>query len=126
MSSMSSSEVGRSKGQSRPTSSITVALTRRCESTADVQAETSVVFDYLDDHARLSAHMSERSWMMAGSRMALELDAAEGRAVGSRIRLSGRVLGIKLWVDEVITERNPPQRKVWASALGKSDPLLLT
>ena len=94
MSIISSSEVGRAMAQSRPTSSVAVALTRRCESTTDVQAEASVVFDYLDDHARLSAHMSERSWMMAGSRMALELDAAEGRAVGSRIRLSGQVLGI--------------------------------
>ena len=97
-------------------------MTRHCQSTVDVEAPPDVLFAYLDDHSRLSAHMSKRSWMMAGSSMALELDAAEGRAVGSRIRLSGQVLGIKLWVDEVITERNPPQRKIWETT---SEPRLL-
>jgi hypothetical protein len=33
--------------------------------------------------------------------------------VGSRIRLSGRVLGVELSVEEVVVERNPPHRKVW-------------
>jgi len=51
--------------------------------------------------------------MMAGSRMALQLDAAQGRTVGAKIRLSGRGLGILLSVEEIITERNPPLRKVW-------------
>ena len=45
--------------------------------------------------------------------MTLEFDAAKGRAVGALIRLTGRVLGIPLSVEEVVTERNPPQRKVW-------------
>jgi len=57
--------------------------------------------------------MSKSSWMMAGSRMALQLDAAQGRTVGAKIRLSGRGLGILLSVEEIITERNPPLRKVW-------------
>lgn len=51
--------------------------------------------------------------MMAGSRMEIELDAFEGRAVGSRIRLSGRVLGLPLSVEEVVTDHTPPLRKVW-------------
>jgi len=50
---------------------------------------------------------------MGGGRMSLHADAAEGRAVGSKLRLSGRAFGIRLQVDEVITERVPPQRKVW-------------
>ena len=45
--------------------------------------------------------------------MAIELDDSEGRAVGAKIRLSGRVLGIQLSVEEIVTERNPPLRKVW-------------
>ena len=45
--------------------------------------------------------------------MTLEFDASKGRAVGAFIRLTGRVLGIPLSVEEVVTERNPPQRKVW-------------
>ncbi len=45
--------------------------------------------------------------------MKVEVDAGRGQKVGSRIRLAGRVLGIDLSVDEVVTERNPPSRKVW-------------
>ena len=45
--------------------------------------------------------------------MELDIDADEGRAVGSTIRLSGRFLGIALELDESIIERNPPVRKVW-------------
>ena len=51
--------------------------------------------------------------MMAGSSMVIEPDARHGRAVGSVIRLRGRVLGIPLSVEEVVTERTPPLRKVW-------------
>jgi hypothetical protein len=57
--------------------------------------------------------MRQSSWMMAGSRLAIELDASEGRTVGGRIRLSGRVLGIPLAVEEIVTERHSPLRKVW-------------
>ena len=45
--------------------------------------------------------------------MAIEFDASEGRAVGAKIRLRGRVVGIPLFVEESITERKPPLRKVW-------------
>ena len=83
------------------------------ESYVDVSASADAVFSHLDDPIRLSAHMSNSSWMMAGSRMAIELDASEGRAVGAIIRLRGQVLGIPLCVDEIVTERNPPLRKAW-------------
>ena len=83
------------------------------ESNAEVSAAADAVFSHLDDHSRLSAHMSNSSWMMAGSRMAIELDASEGRAVGATIRLRGRVLGFPLSVEESVTEREPPLRKVW-------------
>jgi uncharacterized membrane protein len=84
-----------------------------CEHSVVVRAPAEAVFSYLDDHRRLSAHMSRSSWMMAGSRMSLTLDAAEGRAVGSIIRLSGRVLGLLLAVEERITVRTPPRGKGW-------------
>ena len=83
------------------------------ESNIDVNAAAGDIFTLLDDHSRLSAHMTKPSWMMAGSVMTLEFDASKGRAVGAFIRLTGRVLGIPLSVEEVVTERNPPQRKVW-------------
>lgn len=85
------------------------------ESDVELNAPADTVFSHLDDHSRLSAHMSKSSWMMLGSRMAIELDASEGRAVGAIIRLRGRVLGIPLSLDEIVTEWRPPLRKVWGT-----------
>jgi hypothetical protein len=85
------------------------------ESDVELNAPADAVFSHLDDHSRLSAHMTKPSWIMAGSRMAIELDASEGRAVGAIIRLRGRVLGIPLSVEEIVTERRPPLRKVWVT-----------
>jgi hypothetical protein len=45
--------------------------------------------------------------------MEVVLDEGRGQKVGSKIRLVGRVFGIELSVDEAVTERNPPYRKVW-------------
>ena len=45
--------------------------------------------------------------------MEVVLDEGRGQKVGSQIRLVGRIFGIELSVDEVVTERNPPYRKVW-------------
>ena len=88
-------------------------LPNHFECTVEVSAAADAVFSHLDDHGRLSAHMSDSSWMMAGSHMAIELDASEGRAVGAIIRLRSRVLGIPLSVEEIVTERKPPLRKIW-------------
>ena len=88
-------------------------LPHRYECSAVVPASMDRVFAHIDDHTRLSSHMSESSWMMGGGRMEIGLDADRGRKVGSRIRLAGRVFGIALLVEEVVTEREPPRRKVW-------------
>jgi hypothetical protein len=91
-----------------------VSAKRRCyEAQAVIAAPAQSVFAHADDHARLSGHMAESSWMMAGSRMQIELDDRGGKAVGSRIRLRGRVLGSELAADEVVTEREPALRKMW-------------
>ena len=45
--------------------------------------------------------------------METEIDSGRGQKVGSRIRLSGRVFGVELSVDEIVVERDPPRRKVW-------------
>ena len=45
--------------------------------------------------------------------MTIELDRDRGQKIGSRIRLAGRVLGLEVSLEEVVTERNPPHRKVW-------------
>ena len=86
---------------------------RHQECTGVVEAEPARLFDRLDDQARLSAHMSKRSWRMGWGRMETILDEQGGRAVGSHIILRGRVLGIRLALDEVVTLREPPMRKEW-------------
>ena len=45
--------------------------------------------------------------------MEIELDNERGQSVGSHIRFKGRAFGIPLSLDEIVTVRNPPQRKVW-------------
>jgi Polyketide cyclase / dehydrase and lipid transport len=86
---------------------------RHKEGSVLIAASPEIVFAYVDDHSRFSSHMSESSWMMGGGGMGVELDAAKGQAVGSHIRLSGNVFGIRLFLDEVVTRRNPPREKVW-------------
>lgn len=86
---------------------------RHLESTAFIDACPGDVFAFVDDHSRFSSHMSQSSGMMGGGRMVVELDEAKGQAVGSHIHLSGRVFGVSLHLDEVVTRRDPPTNKVW-------------
>jgi hypothetical protein len=83
------------------------------ESSATVAAPADRVFAHIDDYARLSSHMNKSSWMMGGGKMTLDLDDARGQQVGSRIRMAGRVFGIQLALEEIVTERVPPHRKTW-------------
>ena len=86
---------------------------RHYECSAVVPAHAGEVFALVDDHMSLSAHMGKPSWKMGWGRMEIALDEQRGKSVGSRICLAGRILGIRLAVEEVVTERNPPQRKLW-------------
>ena len=91
-------------------------------SDVDVDTDAHSLFAFLDDHRRLAAHMEKPSVMMAGATMRVETDALKGQAVSSLIRLTGRVLGVNLAVEEVITERVPPLRKTWET---RGEPRLL-
>lgn len=75
--------------------------------------EASRLFAHLDDPHRLSKHMESRSAMTAGASMHVETDDGLARSVGSVTRMRGRVLGLDLFVEEVVTWRNPPRQKVW-------------
>jgi hypothetical protein len=87
---------------------------RHAEASADLPAGPQEVFDFLDDHRNLSSHMeSSRSPMMAGGKMQLILDDHQGRTIGSHIVMRGKVLGFDLFVDEIVTERVPPEKKTW-------------
>lgn len=85
----------------------------RQEVSVEVAAEPAALFDYLDDQERLAAHMTKPSMMMMGGRMAYELDAAKGRALGSVIRMRADFLWLRLFVEEVVILHNRPTRKTW-------------
>jgi hypothetical protein len=83
------------------------------EATAGMAASPQEVFAFLDDHRRLTTHMEKPSLMMAGATMKTETDSQRGQAVGSLIRMKGRVLGIALCVEETVSDYQPPFRKTW-------------
>lgn len=87
--------------------------TRHEESSGAIHASPEQIFARLDDQTRLSAHMSKRSWKMGWGKMEMVLDAEHGQSVGSHIVLRGRILGIRLYLDEIVTLRDPPLRKTW-------------
>lgn len=71
------------------------------------------LFAHLDDHRRLSSHMEKRSLMTVGASMRIATDERHGQAVGSVIRMTGRVLGLRLSLEEVVTTYEPPHEKAW-------------
>ena len=87
-----------------------------CENSVVVDTPIDQVFAYLDDPKRLASHMEESSWMMAGSHMKFDLDEKGGREIGSKITMTGKILGIPLLLNEVIHERTPPNRKTWKTS----------
>lgn len=88
-------------------------MTRHKDASVQVAVSPERLFAHLDDHTRLAAHMSRPSMMMGGGRMTYDFDEARGQAVGSHIRMTGTAFGLKLFVDEVVTQRMPPRRKAW-------------
>jgi hypothetical protein len=90
-----------------------VTMSRHFESAGFVTASPDAVFSYVDDHERLSSHMTRSSWMMGGGRMDVKLDAGRGRRLGSRIQMSGRAFGLELSLEELISEYVPPRHKAW-------------
>ena len=83
------------------------------ESPGQIAASADAVFALTDDQERLSAHMSKPSWRTVGAVMKIELDEQRGRSVGSVIKLTMRMLGMELSVEETVLEREPPFRKIW-------------
>ena len=95
---------------------------RNQQTEVSVAIDAQRLFAHFDNHRRLAGHMERPSAMMAGATMRVETDARHGQAVGSVIRITGRVLGVELLVEEVVTERVPPLRKTWET---RGEPRLL-
>ena len=72
------------------------------------------VYARLDDHLRLARHMTRRDWRMLGSRLDLSIDPATA-SEPETIRWRGRIAGMSIHADEVVLERVPHRRKVWAT-----------
>jgi hypothetical protein len=86
---------------------------RHEESTGVVPASPEQVFSWLDDQSHLTDHMSKRSWRMGWGKMETTFDPQLGQSAGSHILVRGRVFGIELSLEEVVTLREPPARKSW-------------
>lgn len=79
-----------------------------------IPASVEDVFDYADEHANYYSHVIKFARLLGG-RMNLEMDEGRGKSVGSRIRVSGKILGKSLSLEEVITSRQAPFGKAWES-----------
>jgi hypothetical protein len=88
-------------------------MPRHEEARCEVRASPADVFDHIDRPERLSSHMSRKSWRLGGGSMSIETDAQGGRAVGSHIWQNGRMLGLSLRVECVVSKRIPNQAKEW-------------
>lgn len=99
-------------------------MLRHYECTATLNTSAQSAFEFLDNPKRLSSHMSKSSWMMAGSKMDIEVDAKLGREIGSEITLRGRMMGIPLFVYEKIMTRVPPFAKSWET-IGRQKMIIL-
>ena len=89
------------------------------ENAVTLNASPETAFAYLDDFRKLSAHMEKSSAMTMGSKMRITTDALDGRAVDSRVRMDGKMLGMTLSLEEVVTERQPPFKKTWQTVDAK-------
>ena len=85
------------------------------EASATIVGSAESIFAIADEPDLLTRHMSEPTLMMGGGSMRCELDALAGKVVGSVIRLTGKGFGFGITLEEVIEERTPPFRKVWAT-----------
>jgi len=92
---------------------MTTTFPHHHESQGAVTARIDEVFAYLDDPRHIAEHMESSSAMMAGSAMQIDVDAQGGRTIGSQIRMSGRMCGLTLSMQEAITERDAPRHKAW-------------
>lgn len=86
---------------------------RHHSESASLEASAGDVFSFADDFSRLSSHMGASSMMMMGGSMQTSFDEGRGRAVGSRVHMTGRVLGLDLSLEEVVLARESPRHKEW-------------
>jgi hypothetical protein len=84
------------------------------EDSVILQATPESLFSFLDDHRNLGAHMSGgKSAMLGMGGMTLKLDGQRGKKMGAHIVMTGSAFGFKLFIDEIVSERQVSVRKSW-------------
>ncbi len=86
---------------------------RHYEESKVISAPPKEVFEFVDNPLNLSKHMEEPKPEMLWGWMKNTPDEKGGREVGSVIRMDGNVLGLKLALEQVITERKVDISKTW-------------
>ena len=86
-------------------------LPRHYESKVVLNTSVDVLLLTWTTSKKLSAHMQKSSGMMMGSKMTIEMDAGDGRVLGSKVRMYGKMMGMALSLEEVVTERKPPLQR---------------
>ncbi len=86
---------------------------RHYEDSVVLKTTADSVFAYADNFNNFSSHMNKSSWMIGGGMMETKTDEEKGQKVGSHIKMRGKVFGITLFLDEVVTQYEPPLRKAW-------------
>ena len=86
---------------------------RHYEESVLVPSTPDEIYTFADNHKNFASHMNKSSWMMGGASMETEIDEGKGQRVGSHIKIQGKVFGLNLFLDEVITKHSPPNHKEW-------------
>lgn len=86
---------------------------RHYEESVTLPVGAQEVFSYADDFSKLSSHMNKSSSMMMRGSMETLLDEGRGQSIGSHVRMKGKMMGVQLLLDEIITERQAPHHKAW-------------
>lgn len=86
---------------------------RHYEDDTLINTDAERIFVYADDPTNFSSHMNKSSWMMGGGSMKTDTDEGKGQKIGSHIKMGGKVIGINLFLDEIVTRHEPPFHKEW-------------
>jgi hypothetical protein len=83
------------------------------EESVVIKSDQESVFAFADDYKNFSSHMNKGSWIMGGGKMETLTDEGKGKKMDSHIKMNGNILGMNLFLDEVIVQYEPPYKKAW-------------
>lgn len=78
-----------------------------------IHATPEQVFTQMDDLSKTGMHMRESSMMMMGSKLNLEQLSPNASGVGAKYRWYGKMMGMTIDFNEMVTKWEPPILKEW-------------